>query len=94
MASPHDATAERIAKRYGVEYNRRRGPDIIAPTMIIEVETVQTVSDAFRQLQGVRKPVYVAGADDISTKAALAAPHDDTIGVMDPEGRILRYSTR
>lgn len=94
MVSPHDAAAIRIARKYGVEYNRGPGPDVITPNMAIEVETIRTISDAFRQLQGFRKPAYVAGVDDITTKAALAATHDHTIGVMDQFGNIRRYSTR
>ena len=94
MDSPHDATAKRIAKKYGAEYNRGQGPDIETPQLAIEVETANTVSDGFRQLQGFRKPVYIAGADDQATKKALEATEDKTVGVMDPNGTIRRKSTR
>lgn len=94
MDTPHDATAKRIAAKHGVEYNRGQGPDIQTPNLAIEVETVHTISDGFRQLQGFRKPVYIAGADDNATNAALAATEDRTVGVMDQYGAIRRDSTR
>lgn len=84
----------RIAKKYGVEYNRGPGPDIVTPTMDIEVETALTVSEAFRELERSRRPAYVAGVDDITTKLALVATHDQTVGVMDQYGNIRRHSTR
>ena len=67
MFSPHDAAAMRIAQKYGVEFNRGPGQDIVTPTMDIEVETALTVKDAFRELERSRRPAYVAGLDDITT---------------------------
>ena len=93
MISQHDATAIRIAEKYGVEFNRGPGPDVITPNMDIEVETVESVSDAFRYIRS-RKPVYVAGVDDFTTRVALQLTHDYTIGVMDQDGNIRRHSTR
>ena len=96
MDSPHDATAKRIARRYGAEYNRGQGPDIETPKMAIEVETLDTVHEASRQLQGLKKPVYVAGADSAATQSALVHNFSktNTIGVMDHEGNILKESRR
>ena len=94
MVSPHDAAAMRIAEKYGVEFNRGPGPDIVTPAMDIEVETALTVEDAFRELERSRRPAYVAGVDDITTRLALVATHDQTIGVMDQYGNIRRRSTR
>ena len=90
----HDRTAEKIARQKGAPYNRGQGPDVQTPTQAIEVETKATVSDGFRQLRGFRRSVYIAGADDAATKAALEATKGTTVGVMSPDGKIVKRSTR
>lgn len=94
MMSKHNRTAQRIADQKGVTYNQGQGPDIKTSRQVIEVETVDTIKDAARQLQGFRGPVYVAGADEAATQAALEHYKDKTIGVMDPSGNILKSSSR
>jgi hypothetical protein len=94
MATKHDDTAIRIAKQKGGDYNRGQGPDIKTPRQAIEVETEKTVKDGFRQLRGFRKPVYIAGADAAATEKALEATKGTTVGVMDPQGKIVKRSTR
>ena len=92
--SKHDETAKHIAEQKGVDYNKGQGPDIKTPRQTIEVETVDTIKDAARQLQGYRGPVYVAGVDEAATEAALEYYDGKTIGVMDPSGNILKSSSR
>ena len=94
MSSKHDKAANRIAKREGTTYNKGQGPDVNGARRAIEIETAGTVRDGLRQLRGFRKPVYIAGADDESTKAALRATKDTTVGVMNSQGRIVRRSSR
>ena len=94
MPSQHDKTASRLAAKNRVDYNRGQGPDMNTPTRAIEVETANTVGDGLRQLRGFRKPVYIAGADATATKAALEATQGTTVGVMDPQGKILKRSSR
>lgn len=94
MASNHDETARRLARREGVDYNRGKGADVIGNRRVIEVETAATARDGLRQLQGHRKPVYIAGADEAATKAALKATAGTTVGVMDSNGNIVRSSSR
>ena len=94
MPTKHDRTATRLAGREGVPYNRGRGADIQAPGRAIEVESRDTVRDGLRQLQGHRKPVYIAGTDREATEAAIEATEGTTVGVMDPNGRIVKPSTR
>ena len=94
MPTKHDTTAQRIADKKSVPYNQGQGPDIQTPRQVIEVETTDTIPDAGRQLQGYRRPVYVAGANAAATKAALEYYEDTTIGAMDPSGKILKSSTR
>lgn len=94
MASKHDQTAARIARSEGVSYNRSQGPDVNTGRRAIEVETSHTVRNGLRQLQGFRKPVYIAGADADATEAALRVTDGTTVGVMNPQGRIVRSSSR
>ena len=90
----HDQTATRIAQKYGAQYNRGPGPDIITNTMAIEVETDDTISDAFRQLRDFRGRVYIAGADQHATVLAKTETRGTDVGVMDQNGEILVESPR
>ena len=84
MAKKHDETAKRIAKKDGADYNPGKGPDIITPQKVTEVESASTVRDGLRQLKGFQKPVYIAGKDPAATKAALKATEGTTVGVRVP----------
>ncbi len=90
----HDRTAERIARKERTAYNEGQGPDIQTSRRAIEVETANTVPDGMRQLQGFKRPVYIAGADPKATKAALEATEGTTVGVMSHTGRLIKRSTR
>ena len=94
MPSSHDKVALRLARKHRANYNRGQGPDVKATHRVIEVETANTVRDGLRQLQGYRKPVYIAGSSDKATRAALRVTRGTTIGVMDSDGKVLRRSTR
>ncbi len=94
MATKHDKTANRIAKKEGLDYNRGPGPDIIGARRIIEVETEKSVPEGLRQLRGFKKPVYIAGADAAAVKKALETTKGTTVGVMSPTGKVLKKSTR
>ena len=94
VASKHDETAKRIARKKDTPYNRGQGPDVQTSRQIIEVETAATVSDGMRQLQGFRKPVYIAGSDAQATKKALERTKGTTVGVMDETGQIIKRSSR
>jgi hypothetical protein len=90
----HKTAANRIARKYGVEYNDGEGPDIKSPRATVEVETPETVADAAGQLRGRRGPVYIAGSNQEAVDRALEVTQDTTIGVMDSQGNIVRRSTR
>ena len=90
----HDYIARRIARRNRTRYNRGQGPDINNYRRAVEVETADTVRDGFRQLQGFRKPVYIAGADERATRIALKRARGTTVGVMNSRGEVVRRSTR
>ncbi len=94
MTSKHDRTARQLARKHKTDYNKGQGPDVNSSRLAIEVETANTVRDGLRQLQGFRKPVYIAGADVDTTKKALHAAKGTTVGVMRPDGKIVKRSTR
>ncbi len=94
MPTKHDEVARRIARKRRAEYNKGPGPDISTPSIAIEVESETTIPDAGRQLQGFRKPVYVAGATRNATTSALEHYRNSTIGVMDESGNIVKRSSR
>lgn len=90
----HKTTANRLAAKFGADYNQGPGADIKGKDVTIEVETPDTVSGAGRQLQGHRGPVYVAGTNKEAVSRALARYAASTIGVMDNQGNIVKPSTR
>ncbi|ODS32997.1 MAG: hypothetical protein SCARUB_01874 [Candidatus Scalindua rubra] len=90
----HNATANLIAKKHHTEYNKGDGADIKTKNIAVEVETPKTISDASRQLQGHKKPVYIAGTNKEAVEKALDATKNTTISVMDSRGNIVRRSTR
>ena len=89
----HDV-AKDIAKKVGGKYNPRKGVDIVTKKSAIEVETDSTISDAKRQLQGQRKPSYIAVTNKPAVAKAVEATKGTTIGVMGPDGRVVKRSTR
>ncbi len=90
----HKTTANRIAKKYKAEYNSSKGVDIVMPNKAIEVETAETVKDGIRQLQGHKKPVYIAGTNKKALDKAIELTQNTTVGVMDNLGNILKSSSR
>lgn len=90
----HKITSNRIAQKYGVEYNNGKGVDIKSNRATVEVETPNTVNDGLGQLRGHRGPVYIAGTNQEAVDNALEATKGTTIGVMDNQGKIVKRSTR
>lgn len=90
----HNALANKLAKKFGTEYNKGPGVDIQTPSMAIEVEPEKTIGDAGRQLQGYRKPVYVAPTTKGGVEKALERYGNTSIGVMNNEGNIIKRSKR
>lgn len=90
----HKATANRLARQHGTEYNAGKGADIKADHLAIEVETPDTVAGGLRQLQGHQKPVYIAGTNQSAVNKALEVTKGTTVGVMDNQGNIVKRSTR
>ncbi|MCH7667460.1 MAG: hypothetical protein IH936_16225 [Acidobacteria bacterium] len=90
----HKTTANRLARRLGTDYHSDKGVDIVTDSVAIEVETEGNVSDGIRQLQGHKKPVYIAGANQATVEEALEKTTGTTVGVMDSQGNIVKPSAR
>lgn len=90
----HATAANRIARRFGTEYNKGQGVDVRTANIAIEVETIDTVSDGPRQLQGHRKPAYIAGSNRAAVDKAMVVTENTTIGVMDNQGNVVKPSSR
>ena len=86
--SKHDQIASKLAKKKNTDYNKGQGPDIKTPKQIIEVAVSESdLKDSKRQLQGFKKPRYIATSSDMVDKA-LEATENTSIGVMGPTGHI------
>ena len=95
MPTKHDRVARHLAQKYGVEYNKGKGADVKAPNIAIEVETPESLKkDGLDQLQGHRKPSYVAMTEDADIDVALETTKGKKVGVMGPRGNIVKRSTR
>ncbi len=90
----HKITANRIAKKFGVDYNDGKGVDIKSPKATVEIETPETVGNAPGQLRGHQGPTYIAGTSKEAVAKALRIAIGTTIGVMDNKGKIIKKSTR
>ena len=90
----HEATSNRIAKKFNTDYNSGKGVDINSPRATIEVETTDTVQDAPQQLRGHRGPAYIAGTNAEAVQKAIEVIQGTTIGVMDNQGNVVKRSTR
>jgi translation initiation factor 1 (eIF-1/SUI1) len=90
----HKITVSKIAKKLNASCSSGKGVDIVTPELAIEVETPGTVKEGIRQLQGFRKPVYIAGSSRQTVAEAIEKTEGTTIGVMDSNGEIIKPSTR
>lgn len=90
----HKIVAKRIAKKLKTDYNSKKGIDINTPKIAVEVETQGLVSEGIRQLQGYKKPSYIAAANQETLKEALEKTKRTTIGVMNPQGDIIKKTSR
>lgn len=90
----HRTTANRLANKYGTGYNTGKGADIKTSKIAVEVETPGTVNGGIKQLQGHKKPVYIAGTNQKAVEKALTKTMGTTVGVMDNQGNIIKKSTR
>ena len=89
----HTATAHRLARRFSTIYNESAGFDIQTDQLTVEVETTATIADALDRLANQPGPVYVAVTNREGIHEALRLTEGTRIGVMDPQGEIIRESS-
>lgn len=90
--SKHDKIAERLAKKFGTEYNKAKGPDVKAKK-IIEVATHESdLHTSIKQLKGFKKPKYLATTPEL-VKKAKEITKGTKIGVMGPTGHIKKRAS-
>jgi len=92
--SLHDQIAENLAKKFGTEYKKHKGIDIVIKDKVIEVETTKEgIYQGINQIKRSPKARYIA-VDDKNIQNALDATKGTGIGVMDSEGRIIKRAGR
>jgi hypothetical protein len=87
----HTATLNRIARRYGVEL-KQDSCDLHTPQGLIGVETAATVARRARKLKSYTGRAYIAVTNREALSDALRATEGSGIGVMDPQGNIVKVA--
>ena len=90
----HDKIAERLAKKFGTEYKKSKGIDIVTKNKVIEVETKkESLSQGINQIKRSSKARYLA-VNKLNINNALKATKGTGIGIMGPSGRIIKMARR
>jgi len=88
----HTAVLRRIAKRYGGVIGQDGQPDIEAENLSIEVETEATLAEGISRLLPLAGRRYVAVTNREALAEALRLTAGTGLGVMSPQGEIVRES--
>ncbi|MEX2186644.1 MAG: hypothetical protein WD875_07620 [Pirellulales bacterium] len=93
MTKPHrskalTATINRLARRFDGTANE--SGEIRYGSATIRVTTSATVADAVAELSQQRGPVYVAMTNREGVRDALRVADGTKVGVMQPDGEIVR----
>ena len=92
--SKHDQIAEYLAKKFGTEYKKQKGIDIVTKDRVIEVETTKAgIYQGINQVKRSSKARYIA-VNDKNIQDALNATEGTGIGVMDEKGKIIKRASR
>lgn len=86
----HTATLHRVAKRYEIKIHPDSQYDLECSAFVIEVETSATLSSAVERLTRATRPSYIAVTNKEGLQAAIERTEGTIIGVMDPQGNVLR----
>jgi hypothetical protein len=86
----HTATINRIARRFGVDAQVGNGSELLTPLGLIGVETGATVARRIRSLKKHVGAAYIAVTNREALADALRAAEGSCIGVMDPQGNIVK----
>ncbi len=55
----HDKIAERLAKKFGTEYKKSKGIDIVTKNKVIEVETKkESIYQSINQVKNLQSKIY------------------------------------
>lgn len=88
----HTATTRRLAQRFGGAIGRDGQPDVTAGDMLIEVETAATLAEGIARLVPLEGRRYVAVTNREALAEALRLTEGTEVGVMTPQGEIVRES--
>jgi hypothetical protein len=86
------ATVNRLLRRYGGEYRDDSG--LRAKKGLIAIETGATVATSVRRLMAADGARYLAVTNREVIPDALEAVNGYPIGVMDPQGRVIKTARR
>ncbi len=92
MNKAHTATANRISRRYNIQFNEGDGADFHSDQFTIEVETTATIEEGLARLERFEGPVFIAMTNMEGVREALRQVQGTRIGVMDPQGNIVKPS--
>ncbi len=88
----HTATVNRLARRFNTTPGTDGQPDIQTSDVTIEVETTATLSAGVKSLLDVEGPAFVAVTNKEGLTEALKKTKRNRVGVMDPQGEIVKQS--
>jgi len=88
----HTATIHRIARRYGATIPPNNPCELQTPHGFVGVETAATIGRRVRALRQHHGPAYVAVTNKEALSDALRATQRSRIGVMDPQGNIVKMA--
>ena len=92
--SKHDQIAEKLAKKFGTEYKKHKGIDIVTKDRVIEVEATKSgIYQGINQVKRSSKARYLA-VNNRNIQNALNATKGTGIGVIDERGRIIKRARR
>ena len=92
--SKHDQIAEDLARKFGTEYKKHKGIDIVTGNRVIEVETTKEgIYQGINQVKRSPKARYIA-VNDRNLQNALNATEGTGIGVMNSKGKIIKRASR
>ncbi|MDX1945921.1 MAG: hypothetical protein SFU86_11030 [Pirellulaceae bacterium] len=89
----HTATVRRLAARYGASIPLGGLPDLISGEMLIAVETSATLPAGVSRLATLSGRRYVAVTNRESLAEAFRLVEGTGIGVMNPQGDIVREAS-
>jgi len=92
--SRHDEIANKLAKKFKIEYKSDKGIDLVLKDKVIEVETKKSsLSQGIGHVVKSQKVRYLA-VNKINVSNALEVTKGTGVGVMGETGRIIKKASR